>query len=146
MAPFAVGCSCKMRAKLARPEPSRTLADRTKSDLYERIYAVVRKIPKGRVATYGQVAALAGFPKHARSVGYALAALRSDRGPAVPWQRVINAQGRVSLRADPGFEGLQEEMLRQEGVEIALDGKIDLKRFRWRPRSFKRGRVGDPVE
>lgn len=114
------------------------------SDLYRRIYAQVRRIPRGRVATYGQIAALAGFPRHARSVGYALFALRdtdekdsdqqSQQGE-VPWQRVINAQGRVSPRSEPGWDGLQEEILREEGVEIGLDGTIDLKRFQWKPRT-----------
>lgn len=116
--------------------------DATGSDLYSRIYAQVRRIPRGRVATYGQIAALAGFPRHARSVGYALFALRDeedegsghDRKP-VPWQRVINAQGRVSARSAPGWEGLQEEILREEGVEIRLDGSIDMKRFQWKPRT-----------
>ena len=112
---------------MARPE---------QSELYQAIYATVRRIPKGRVATYGQIAALAGFPRNARAVGYALSAWSEEgrRGKTLPWQRVINAQGRVSLRASPGFEGLQEEMLRQEGVEIGLDGRIQLERFRWRPR------------
>lgn len=108
------------------------------SPLYRSIYAQVRRIPKGRVATYGQIAALAGFPRHARSVGYALAAWSDDkdrRSRSLPWQRVINAQGRVSARATPGFEGLQEEILRQEGVEVGMEGQIDLARFRWRPRS-----------
>lgn len=115
--------------------------DHEGSDLYRRIYDQVRRIPRGRVATYGQIAALAGFPRHARSVGYALFALRDPDDEAapeqqpVPWQRVINAQGRVSARSVPGWEGLQEEILREEGVEIALDGRIDLKRFQWRPRS-----------
>ena len=115
------------------------------STLYQRIYAQVRRIPRGRVATYGQIAALAGFPRHARSVGYALFALRDtdekeDADPPgqqgnVPWQRVINAQGRVSPRSEPGWDGLQEEILREEGVEIGLDGTIDLKRFQWKPRA-----------
>ena len=106
------------------------------SDLYPRIYAQVRRIPSGRVATYGQIAALAGFPRHARSVGYALFALRdTDEHRDVPWQRVINSQGRVSARSEPGWEGLQEQILREEGVEIRLDGSIDLKRYQWKPRS-----------
>ncbi len=113
------------------------MAKTESSELYAAIYATVRSIPKGRVATYGQIAALAGFPRNARSVGYALAAWDDEdqRRRALPWQRVINAQGRISVRASPGFEGLQEEMLRQEGVEIDLEGRVDLKRFRWRPRS-----------
>ena len=72
---------------------------------YQRIYDVVRRIPAGRVATYGQVAALAGLPGHARQVGYALHALEDHSG--VPWQRVINAGGRVSPRSVPGFDEVQ---------------------------------------
>ncbi len=95
---------------------------------YQRIYAVVRRIPEGRVATYGQVAAEAGLPGHARQVGYALHALNDD---SVPWQRVINAQGRVSPRAEPGWEGFQKHLLQSEGVVFNDRGVVDLKRFRW---------------
>jgi methylated-DNA-protein-cysteine methyltransferase-like protein len=104
---------------------------------YERIYAVVRRIPKGRVATYGQVADLAGLPGHARQVGYALHALqRDDRG--VPWQRVLNAQGRTSRRSEPGGEHLQRQMLELEGVVFDARGRVDLERHRWRPRGGRR--------
>lgn len=98
---------------------------------YERIYAVVRAIPEGRVATYGQVAALAGLPGHARQVGYALHALDADSD--VPWQRVINAQGEVSRRANPGSEPLQRLMLEDEGVPFSPAGRVDLRRYRWDP-------------
>ena len=97
---------------------------------YDRIYAVVRRIPKGRVATYGQVAVLAGLPGHARQVGYALNALRDE---SVPWQRVINAQGKVSTRAEPGWEGYQRHVLESEGVSFNASGVVSLKRFRWEP-------------
>ncbi len=72
------------------------------SPTYARIYAVVRRIPRGRVATYGQIAELAGLPGHARQVGYALHALPD--GTAVPWHRVLNARGALSLRRSPGGE------------------------------------------
>lgn len=98
---------------------------------YARIYAVVRRIPKGRVATYGQVAELAGLPRQARQVGYALAAL-SERG--VPWHRVINAQGEVSARSDPGPEQLQRVLLEREGVTFDAQGRVSLARQRWQPR------------
>lgn len=97
---------------------------------YARIYAVVRRIPLGRVATYGQVACLAGFPRHARLVGYALHALPGDSG--VPWQRVINAKGEVSLRALPGWEGLQVRLLEGEGVRFDARGRVSLARYQWR--------------
>ncbi len=97
---------------------------------WERIYAVVRRIPKGRVATYGQVAALAGLPRHARQVGYALHVLHE--GSDVPWHRVINAKGEVSPRATPGWERAQLALLRRERV-IGADGRVDLDRYRWEP-------------
>ena len=97
---------------------------------YERIYAVVRRIPEGRVVTYGQVAELAGLPGHARQVGYALNALCDD---SVPWHRVINAQGRVSARAEPAWEGFQRHLLEAEGVVFSERGVVDLRRYRWRP-------------
>ena len=101
---------------------------------YERIYAVVRRIPKGRVATYGQVAILAGLPGRARLVGYALAALPAEAG--VAWQRVVNAQGGISPRADgSGVEELQRAILRREGVRFGKAGAIPLAFFQWRPRS-----------
>ncbi len=98
---------------------------------YRRIYAVVRRIPEGRVATYGQVASLAGLPGHARQVGYALHAL--SEGHDVPWQRVINAQGRVSPRGEEGWDGYQRHLLEEEGVVFDLGGKVDLSRYRWQP-------------
>jgi methylated-DNA-protein-cysteine methyltransferase-like protein len=99
---------------------------------YQRIYDVVRRIPAGQVATYGQIAALAGLPGHARQVGYALHALR-DGAEDVPWQRVINARGEVSPRSEPGWEGYQRARLEAEGVVFDARGRVDLKRFRWRP-------------
>jgi methylated-DNA-protein-cysteine methyltransferase related protein len=101
------------------------------SERYERIYAVVEAIPEGKVATYGQVAALAGIPRHARQVGYALHALPEDR--ELPWHRVLNAQGEVSPRAEPGREGLQRAMLEAEGVVFTSGGRVDLGMFRWEP-------------
>jgi methylated-DNA-protein-cysteine methyltransferase-like protein len=97
---------------------------------WERIYAVVRRIPRGRVATYGQVAAMAGLPRHARQVGYALHALPRDSD--VPWHRVINARGEISPRSTPGWDGVQRALLRRERV-LARDGGVDLDRFRWEP-------------
>ena len=101
------------------------------SSHYQRIYDVVRRIPEGRVATYGQVASLAGLPGHARQVGYALHAVNDE---TVPWQRVINAQGKVSPRSSMGSEaatGFQRHLLEEEGVVFTLSGRVDLKRYRW---------------
>ncbi len=98
---------------------------------HQRFYDVVAMIPHGRVATYGQIAALAGLPGNARQVGYALHALR--QGSDVPWQRVVNAQGRISPRASPGWEGFQRQLLIEEGVVFETSGRIDLKRVCWQP-------------
>jgi methylated-DNA-protein-cysteine methyltransferase-like protein len=95
--------------------------------LYEKIYIVIRKIPRGKVATYGQIARLAGMGSHARLVGYALHALTPEK--KVPWHRVVGAGGRISL----GGEGYstQRKILESEGVEFDEKGKIPLKRFGW---------------
>lgn len=98
---------------------------------YERIYAVVRRIPRGRVATYGQVARLAGLPGRARQVGYAMYAL--PKGSGVPWQRVINAAGRVSRRRVPGAELTQRMLLEREGVRFGSGGRISVATFGWTP-------------
>ena len=103
---------------------------RPQDPLRARIYAVVARIPRGQVATYGQVAALAGAAKHARQVGYALYDLPS--GVSLPWHRVINARGEVSPRSEPGWDGLQRQLLEAEGVEFRR-GRVDLGRFRWEP-------------
>lgn len=97
---------------------------------YERIYAAVRKVPRGRVATYGQIATIAGLPGHARQVGYALHALLD---PSVPWHRVINAKGEISLSGASADE--QRGRLEREGVSVDARGKIDLSAHAWRPRS-----------
>jgi methylated-DNA-protein-cysteine methyltransferase-like protein len=96
--------------------------------LYEDIYAVVSQIPCGRVATYGQVARITGRCS-ARMVGYALSAL--NVGSDVPWQRVINARGKISPHGDGIGTVLQRQLLESEGVVFLPDGRIDLDRFGW---------------
>jgi methylated-DNA-protein-cysteine methyltransferase-like protein len=100
---------------------------------HQKIYAVVRRIPRGRVATYGQVAELAGLSGHARQVGYAMAALPS--GTTVPWHRVINAAGMVSRRRMPGEELTQRQLLEKEGIRFDARGRVALEKVRWRPRT-----------
>jgi methylated-DNA-protein-cysteine methyltransferase-like protein len=117
----------------------RSRTERRHPGRYERIYAVVSRIPRGRVATYGQIAELAGLPGCARQVGYALHALARQR--CVPWQRVINARGEVSVRSEPGMEQVQRQLLESEGVAFAENGRVLLARYQWRPRG-RRGSLG----
>jgi methylated-DNA-protein-cysteine methyltransferase-like protein len=93
-------------------------------------YAVVRRVPSGRVTTYGTVAREAGLPGRARQVGYAMAALRDDGD--VPWHRVVNARGEISPRAGgPTFERIQRMLLESEGIGFAAQGRVDLDRHGW---------------
>jgi methylated-DNA-protein-cysteine methyltransferase-like protein len=104
------------------------------SGSFQKIYAAVRRIPRGRVATYGQVARLAGFPGQARLVGYALSAL--EDGSRVPWHRVVNARGAVSPRRDGGpMATVQRLRLEGELVRFDAQDRIRLEDFRWRPRT-----------
>jgi len=96
--------------------------------LYSRIYAAVRKIPKGRVSTYGRIARLVKAPGP-RVVGYAMAAL--PEGSSVPWQRVVNHKGEISLRKGGSGEIRQRRLLEAEGVEFKLRGRINLKIYGW---------------
>ena len=102
------------------------------SPRYSRIYAIVRRIPRGRVATYGQIAGLAGLPGHARQVGYALRALPDDI--EVPWHRVINARGELSPRAESTSVRLQRSLLRAEGVKFDRQDRVLLSKYGWRRR------------
>jgi methylated-DNA-protein-cysteine methyltransferase-like protein len=100
---------------------------------WESIYAVVRRIPRGRVTTYGAVAALLGKPRGARQVGYALAALRGTRHD-VPWQRVLGARprGRAAISIlDPMGAAVQETKLRKEGVRFDERGVVELGEYGW---------------
>ena len=106
-----------------------------RSPAYTAIYNVVRRIPRGRVATYGQVATLADLPGHARQVGYALHALRSPEDDDVPWHRVINARGEISARQGTGLqEHAQRQLLEREGVAFNEHGRVALSGYRWKPR------------
>lgn len=96
---------------------------------FERIWSTVLEIPPARVASYGQVAEWAGLPGRARLVGRALREL--PEASAVPWYRVLGAGGRISLRGEAGR--LQRELLGEEGVEVDVHGRIDLKRWGWSP-------------
>lgn len=97
---------------------------------YELIWSVVRKVPRGRVATYGQIAEIAGLEGHARQVGYALHNLPAKNN--IPWHRVVNAKGEISARTGGDAHELQRLLLEAEGVEFDAKGRMDLKRYRWK--------------
>ena len=104
------------------------MVDRRKA--IERIWKTVGDIPPGRVMSYGQVADLAGLPRRARLVGYALRVAPTDL--TVPWHRVINAKGMISFPEGTDSYHRQLERLSQEGVEL-IGGRIDLSRYGWKP-------------
>lgn len=101
------------------------------------VKAVIRSIPRGRVATYGQVAALAGRERAARGVSWILHS--SSEAAGLPWHRVIGGQGRISLPRGRGFEE-QKTKLIAEGVTVGRGGRIDLERYQWQPSSGMAGR------
>ena len=99
---------------------------------YDRIYAVVRKIPFGKVATYGQIADLTGLYGKARLVGYAL--FRVDIKDDISWHRVVNAKGEISYSFQrQGGDYWQKVLLEEEGIKFKSNGKIDLNKYRWQP-------------
>lgn len=101
------------------------------TSFFEQVYLVVRQIPRGKVASYGQIAAMLGHPRAARTVGWALASLPSSAEEDIPWQRVINAEGRVSIRHMRHAAEEQQALLEAEGIQFDEHGKVDWKRFGW---------------
>lgn len=100
------------------------------------VYRIVRRVPYGRVINYGGVAALAEQPRAARGVGYALSSL--PEGSDVPWWRVVNRHGEVSIRSDPILARMQRALLEAEGVRFDNAGRIDWDRFGWMPERLVR--------
>lgn len=98
---------------------------------HARVKALIKKIPRGKVATYGQLAALAGNPRGARQVAWVLH-VASDKDK-LPWHRVINSQGTISLPRMEGYE-VQRALLEKEGVRFGLREQVDLKKYLWQPR------------
>ena len=98
---------------------------------YDAILAMVQAIPAGKVASYGQIAELAGLPGRARLVGKVMATLPFDSG--VPWHRVVNAQGAISWRGNGESVTEQALLLRAEGVAIGENGRVHMAEFRWSP-------------
>ena len=100
----------------------------TSTHFFQIVHRLVHCIPAGKVATYGQIARLAGSPHGARTVGWAMHGV--SEGDGVPWHRVINSRGQISLRGCAGAE-LQRALLEDEGVKFGVHGRIDLKQFGW---------------
>lgn len=103
------------------------------SPTYTRIYETIKRIPKGKLATYGQIAELAGMKGQARLVGYALYALTGETDTKVPWFRVVNAKGEISQLPDPDGRIMQRDLLEKEGIQFNKAGRIDLIKYRWQP-------------
>lgn len=114
-----------------RARPVRRRRTDAPPPFYRLVYRAVRRIPRGKVATYGQIAAILGQPRGARAVGMALGALRDDAIESVPWQRVVGAAGRCTHR-DGFAAGIQQEMLEAEGVVFDRRGRLDLAAVRWK--------------
>lgn len=98
--------------------------------VFAAFYAIVKQIPSGKVATYGQIAALAGMPRCARTVGYAMAGCQD---PSVPCHRVVDRFGGTKAAFDTHAPGTQRALLEAEGVFFRPDGTVDLERCRWNP-------------
>ncbi len=113
------------------------MADRSPR-FFTHVYRLVARVPRGKVVTYGQVAALLGAPRAARAVGTALRHLPRPLTKKVPWQRVINASGGISLRGDVVRAEEQRWLLEEEGIAFDRNGKVNLEQYRWRgPRNWE---------
>ncbi len=106
-------------------------AEPPRTTFFRQVYALVRLIPYGKVASYGQIASMLGHPRAARTVGWALASLPEQAEEGVPWQRVINSQGRISIRNLRHAVEEQRMLLEEEGVEFNEAGYLDWERYGW---------------
>ena len=133
--PMLACCMARQTRERRQPPPSlkrkRLLAAPPQGDAATAaICAVIRRIPKGWVATYGQIAAMAGLPRRSRLVGHVLRCL--DPNTDIPWHRVVNAKGEVSYSLSRnGGDALQQRLLEEEGIEFDDRNRFDLERFRW---------------
>lgn len=102
-----------------------------KISFYKQVFAKVKEIPKGKVTNYGTIAALLGNPRAARAVGYALNSLNKSEFSEVPWQRVVNAHGKITFKGDAFRANLQKEILEAEGIVFDNEDSIDFKKQGW---------------
>ncbi len=105
-------------------------------NFYDKVYEHVRKIPTGNVASYGQVAALCGSPRAARQVGFALRALNTQTIATVPWYRVVNSKGYITIQGHVLSAEMQQQLLEQEGVVVTRERglwRVDLMQYLWQP-------------
>ncbi|WP_038180898.1 MGMT family protein [Vibrio rhizosphaerae] len=103
-----------------------------KKQFLAQVFTVIHQIPAGRVSTYGDIAKMAGYPGYARHVGKALGQL--PKGSTLPWFRVINSKGEISL-SGPDYDRQRAELV-AEGIPVSSNGKISLRHYRWRPDSM----------
>lgn len=106
-----------------------------KSGFFEHVWDIVKQVPRGKIVSYGQIAALLGSPRAARTVGWALHSMPDNM--EIPWHRVINSQGRISIGDCGHSSDIQQLLLEQEGVVFDDRGTVDMKIFQWRPTSEK---------
>jgi methylated-DNA-protein-cysteine methyltransferase-like protein len=111
------------------------MSNRKSASFHQNAKALIKRIPRGKVATYGQIAALAGQPRAARQVAWVLHTASEKDG--LPWHRVINSQGTISLPRMAGYE-VQRALLKKEGIKFDRNDCIDLARFQWRSRGKKK--------
>lgn len=101
------------------------------SEFYQQVYAITKQIPRGRVTSYGRIAAIIGKPRGARVVGYALSAIPKETLSEIPWQRVINSRGMISFKGDTFRAQLQKKLLEDEGVVFDKFDKVDWSVYGW---------------
>jgi methylated-DNA-protein-cysteine methyltransferase-like protein len=99
------------------------------SEFFQQVYEIVARIPRGKVATYGQIAAALGDPRQARTVGWALRS--TPEWLDIPWHRVVNSSGGISTHHTTGGLNTQRKLLEDEGIVFNKDGRLDLERYRW---------------
>lgn len=101
------------------------------NNFFQSVYSIVKKIPRGKVTSYGRIASLLGHPRSARVVGYALNALAKEFESEIPWQRVINSKGKITFKGDLVRASLQKALLLEEGIYFDSEDCVDWKKQGW---------------